>query len=293
MDESLKPSNVITGKFWKPTWVANTAIQVGESVVKNLQISGIVIDHTKLETLPQSSREFFNVLRKMRVVELHIPANELNSSTANLICRDTQWEISRISLIEFISVLRNSKEFDGWEWVGLENILEALFNQSKKEFYSLYFSPVDFFKKTETIPDFALMEYSFDPIYLEWEYFYTIQTTWDDNLQNIGISPEAILGTDFREPDFLLMVAHYLEQVYRDPIEDYTNDTQIAIAKYDYITGITGTGIVTLWQLVGYCTTEIRDRNPLIQGKYIIDIVRNYIDRLAPSTIEAKIVPLK
>lgn len=229
----------------------------------------------------------------MRVVELHIPANELNSSTANLICRDTQWEISRISLIEFISVLRNSKEFDGWEWVGLENILEALFNQSKKEFYSLYFSPVDFFKKTETIPDFALMEYSFDPIYLEWEYFYTIQTTWDDNLQNIGISPEAILGTDFREPDFLLMVAHYLEQVYRDPIEDYTNDTQIAIAKYDYITGITGTGIVTLWQLVGYCTTEIRDRNPLIQGKYIIDIVRNYIDRLAPSTIEAKIVPLK
>jgi hypothetical protein len=152
---------------------------------------------------------------------------------------------------------------------------------------------VDFFKKTEAIQDFALMEYSFDPIYLEWEYFYTIQTTWDDNLQNIGISPEAIIGTDFREPDFLLLVAHYLEQVYRDPIEDYTDDTQVAIAKYDYITGITGTGIVTLWQLVGYCTTEIRDRNPLIQGKYIIDIVRNYIDRLSPSTTEAKIVPLK
>jgi hypothetical protein len=53
------------------------------------------------------------------------------------------------------------------EGVVLENILEALFNQSKKEFYSLYFSPVDFFKKTEAIQDFALMEYSFDPIYLE------------------------------------------------------------------------------------------------------------------------------
>lgn len=293
MDESLKPSNVIPGKFWKPTWVTNAAIQVGGSVVKTLQISGILIDPKKLELLPESSREFFNVFKKTHTVELHIPTNILDVKTANLVCRGMQWEVYSIPLREYISVLKNNDDFDGWNGESLENILETLFNQSQKDFYSQYFSPVDFFKKTEAIPDFALMEYSFDPIYLEWEYFYTIQTTWDDNPQDIGISPEAILGTDFREPDFLLLVAHYLEQVYRDSIEDYTDDTQVGIAKYDYITGITGTGIVTLWQLVGYCTTEIRDRNPLIQGKYIIDIVRNYIDRLAPSTIEAKIVPLK
>jgi hypothetical protein len=58
--------------------------------VKTLQISGINIDQRKIEILPESSREFFNVLRKMRVVELHIPENELNYSTANLICRDIQ-----------------------------------------------------------------------------------------------------------------------------------------------------------------------------------------------------------
>jgi hypothetical protein len=81
----------------------------------------------------------------------------------------------------------------------------------------------------------------------------------------LRVSPEAILDSDFKDHDLLLMIAHYLEQVYSDSMQDYNDGTQVEIIKYDYKNDTTYIDILTLTNLTGFCITEIRDRNPLIQ----------------------------
>jgi uncharacterized protein with HEPN domain len=126
---------------------------------------------------------------------------------------------------------------------------------------------------------------------VEGEYFYTIKTSGDD-IYAIGISPEALLADVATDTDLTLLIAHYLEQIYSDSIDDYTSETQVELIRYDYATCRTAMRRFSLGEIVGYCKTEIRDRYPLIQSNDILRVVRAYIDRNVPTQHEAEIYNL-
>lgn len=268
-------------------------LTVWESVVKTLNNWFFPIDQRKLATMSPDVQRFFELLRQSNHAELHIPALELDLDAFLIYWHLKSDIVQYITLPDFLSAMSESHMLLSLSWKTLKKKIKELFRNAEKSLYTLYFSPNDFLDNIKPLDPFLLPEYFFDPIFSEWEYFYTIKTGWDTS-QAMRVNPKAILEESISNPDLTLLVAWYLEQIYADGIITYPWDTPIELIRYDYRTGITSMAIFSLDELEWYCITEIRDRNPLlIEGDDPSRVIKAYIDRTISSWKEATIHKLR
>lgn len=89
---------------------------------------------------------------------------------------------------------------------------------------------------------------------------------------------------DIKDPDLILLLAHYMEQLYADGIENYSEDSCVEIIRYDYQSHITHISIFSFAEVIGCTLTEMKDRIPLLSRlSDPLEITRKYIERkIAP-----------
>lgn len=288
--------NVIKIEFGK--WNPNISEKDGISkkVVDTLNMPSILhgweifIDKNILSTKNEYIRKFFEVFKTVQHIDIHTSENQLTQKSC-LTCGDINGVIYTIWMHDFVSVLSHNEELSHLDGMILEDILQLFFEKQWKKIYIEYFSPPDFLNKTYTM-NLPIMDHLYDPIFVWGNYFYSIQTLWKDDVDIIRVSPEAVLDSDFKDHDLLLMITYYLEQIYGDSLREYDDNTPVNIIKYDYKNSTTYIETIALGDLIGFCITEIRDRNPLIQWNDIKKIFTSYLDRNTIKEQNADIIPL-
>lgn len=270
---------------------------VASSVSYTLEKRRFPLDREKLKNSSERVRDFFSVMKLAEYVALHMSTDTLDDESFFICWLPDREDIVHIDLREFCVVMKWAKKLLKIPSDALEEIIDDMFHEAKIPLDMVLFSPRSFRNNQTSYQRNSGTEWDMwdrlsDRVFQKWEYFYTVETTGDD-IPPLRVSPESIIDSA-HDSDVMLLIAQYLEQVYKGYLEVYSHDTMVSLHQYLYQKGETITHTCTMRELEWVFFTEIRDQYPLFREMTDLEnILTKYLERRMSWLQEGKVHSLR